>query len=72
MGSPVLTSAANLTAWNALADDAPATILSLAVEVTGPGGVIAEYTGLGFHPRHARYAGLVLGLEPAGRIERVD
>src|SRR5262245_56214468 len=43
MGSPVLTSAANLNAWDALGDDAPATILSLGVEVTGPTGVVAEY-----------------------------
>lgn len=64
MGNPVLTTAANLTAWNALADDAAVTILSLAVEVTGPGGVIVEYAGLGFHARHARYAGLVLGANP--------
>lgn len=62
--TPILTDAADLTAWNALGDDAPVTILSLGVEVTGPSGVIAEYAGLGFHSRHARYAGLVLGASP--------
>lgn len=62
--NPIATSAADLTAWNALADDAAVTILSLGVEVTGPAGVIAEYAGLGFHSRHARYAGLVLGANP--------
>jgi len=62
--TPIATDAADLAAWNALGDDAPVTILSLGVEVTGPSGVIAEYAGLGFHARHARYAGLVLGANP--------
>ena len=62
--TPIVTSAADLTAWDALADDAAVTILSLGVEVTGPAGIIAEYAGLGFHSRHARYAGLVLGANP--------
>ncbi len=62
--TPIATSAADLTAWDALADDAAVTILSLGVEVTGPAGIIAEYAGLGFHARHARYAGLVLGANP--------
>jgi len=62
--TPILTNAADLVAWNALADDAAVTILSLGVEVTGPSGVAAEYAGLGFHSRHARYAGLVLGATP--------
>jgi phage tail sheath protein FI len=39
-------------------------VLSLGVEVTASSGVVAEYSGLGFHPRHARYAGLVLGPTP--------
>ena len=62
--APLATSAANLTGWDALADDAPASLLSLGVEVTAASGVIAEYSGLGFHPRHPRYAGLVLGPNP--------
>ena len=61
---PILTSAANLDAWNALGDDGAVTILTLGVEVTGPSGAVAEYSGLGFHRRHARYAGLVLGATP--------
>ena len=62
--APLATTAADLTAWNALGDDAPATVLTLGVEVTGPSGVVAEYSGLGFHPLHPRYAGLVLGPNP--------
>ncbi len=62
--APLATTAANLDAWNALADDAAATVLTLGVEVTASSGVVAEYAGLGFHPRHARYAGLVLGPTP--------
>ncbi|MGE0222001.1 MAG: phage tail sheath family protein [Acetobacteraceae bacterium] len=62
--TPILTDAANLNAWDALGQDDAVTILSLGVEVTGPSGVITEYAGLGFHPRHARYAGLVLGPNP--------
>jgi phage tail sheath protein FI len=61
---PLLTTAANLTAWNALADDAAVTVLSLGVEVSSASGVAAEFSGLGFHPRHPRYAGLVLGASP--------
>ena len=62
--APLVTTAANLTGWDALADDAPATIVSLGVEVTAATGVVAEYSGLGFHSRHPRYAGLVLGANP--------
>ena len=64
IGNPVTTTAADLTAWNALADDGAVSILTLSVAVTGPAGVIAEYSGLGFAPRHPRYAGLVLGPTP--------
>ena len=39
-------------------------VLSLGVVVTAASGVVAEYSGLGFHPRHQRYAGLVLGATP--------
>jgi hypothetical protein len=62
--APLATTAANLNAWDALGDNAPVTVLSLGVEVTSASGVVAEYAGLGFHPRHARYAGLVLGPTP--------
>lgn len=62
--NPILTNAANLDAWNAAADDAAVTILSLSVEVTGPSGVISEHGGLGFHPLHPRYIGLVLNASP--------
>lgn len=62
--NPIGTNAANLDAWNAAGDDAAVTILSLGVEVSGPSGVISEHGGLGFHPRHPRFVGLVLGAAP--------
>ena len=61
---PLATTAANLTGWDALGDNDPATLVTLGVEVTSAAGVVAEYSGLGFHPRHPRYAGLVLGANP--------
>jgi phage tail sheath protein FI len=62
--APLATTAANLNAWNALADDAPVNVLTLGAAVTAASGVVAEYSGLGFHSRHPRYAGLVLGPNP--------
>lgn len=62
--TPIATSASDLTAWNSLADDGAVTILTLHVIVNGPEGVAAEYSGLGLHARHPRYAGLVLGATP--------
>jgi hypothetical protein len=61
---PLVSSTGNLTSWNALANDAAVVALSLGVEVTGPAGLIAEYSGLGFDPRHSDYAGLELGPAP--------
>jgi len=61
---PILTSAANLNGWNALGDDAAVTVLTVAVEVTGPSGVVGEYAGLGLHERHPRFIGRVLGASP--------
>jgi len=61
---PIPTSAANLNGWNAAADDAAASVLSLTVEVTGPSGVISEHGGLGFHARHPRFVGLLVGATP--------
>lgn len=61
---PIITSAANLTAFNNLADDAPCTIVSMAIEVSDPTGVVYEAGGLGLHPRHPRYIGSVLGAQP--------
>ena len=62
--NPIATTASDLTAWNALADDGAVAILTLHVIVNGPEGVAAEYSGLGFDARHPRYASLVLGPTP--------
>lgn len=61
---PVITSAGNLTAFNALADDGACSIISFAVEVHDPTGLVYESAGLGLHPRHPRFAGTLLGAEP--------
>ena len=61
---PLVTSAGNASAFTALADDGAVSIVSLAVEIDDPSGVVIDYAGLGFHPRHPRYAGLVLGANP--------
>ncbi len=63
-GTTILTTAADLTAWNALTGDSAVTILTLGVAVTAPDGVVAQYSGLGFSSAHARFAGLVLGATP--------
>src|SRR5204863_6829449 len=52
------------SAFTALADDGAVSIVSLSVEIADPSGVVIDYAGLGFHPRHPRYAGLVLGANP--------
>jgi uncharacterized protein len=67
--NPIATTASDLTAWNALADDGAVTILTLHVIVNGPEGVAAEYSGLGFDARHPRHAGLVLGPNPPGTAD---
>jgi phage tail sheath protein FI len=61
---PILTNAANLNDWNALADDGAVTVLTLRVEVSDASGLVAEYAGLGYHPRHPRHALVVLGQTP--------
>ena len=61
---PVITSAGNLTAFNNLADDGACTIISFAVEVQDPTGVVYEAGGLGAHPRHPRFIGTLLGATP--------
>jgi hypothetical protein len=62
--APIAQTAANLNDWNAAGDDAAVNVISLGVEVSGPAGLVAEYSGLGFHPRHPRPALLVLGPTP--------
>ncbi len=60
----VTTTAANADAYNNLGADGAVSVLTLSVVVSDPSGVVAEYAGLGFHPSHPRYAGLVLGAAP--------
>jgi phage tail sheath protein FI len=62
--APLATTAANLNAWTALPDTTPVSIQAMAVQVTAPSGLVAEYAGLGFHARHPRPALLVLGAAP--------
>lgn len=61
---PVQTSAANLTAFNALGDDDACTLITMMVEVYDPTGLVYEAAGLGLHPSHPRYIGTVLGASP--------
>ncbi|MES2033902.1 MAG: phage tail sheath subtilisin-like domain-containing protein [Pseudomonadota bacterium] len=62
--SPMVTSAADATGYTGLAATGALTVVTLGVEIRDPSGVVLEYAGLGFHPRHPRYAGLVLGATP--------
>jgi uncharacterized protein len=61
---PVLTSAGNLNGLTGLADDGACAIVSMAVEVYDPTGLVYENSGLGLHPRHPRFVGSVLGASP--------
>lgn len=61
---PVVTSAADLSALTGLADDGACFIVSFAVEVTDPTGVVFESAGLGLHARHPRFIGTLLGATP--------
>jgi phage tail sheath protein FI len=61
---PVITSAGNLAGFNGLADDGACAIISFAVEVHDPTGVVYEAGGLGLHPRHPRFIGTLLGAAP--------
>ena len=62
--TPMETTAADATGWTNLADDGAVSIVTLSVAVDDPTGTTLEYDGLGFHPRHPRYARLVLGGTP--------
>lgn len=62
--TPMATTAASAAAFTALKDDDPVTIVSMSAVVSDPTGVVAEYSGLGFHPAHPRNALLVLGPTP--------
>ena len=63
------TDAAGLKAFNDAPDDEPASIVSMSALVSDPGGVVAEYNGLGFHALHPRNALLVLGPTPPLAID---
>ncbi len=45
-------------------DAAAATIITVSVEVYDPSGIVYEASGLGVHPRHPRYLGVILGAKP--------
>jgi uncharacterized protein len=62
--TPMETTAADATGWTNLSDDGAVSIVTLSVAVDDPTGTTLEYDGLGFHPRHPRYARLVLGGTP--------
>jgi phage tail sheath protein FI len=62
--SPMETNAADASGFTSLADDGALSIVTLSVAVDDPSGTTLEYDGLGFHARHPRYAGLVLGASP--------
>jgi len=62
--NPVISTAADLTGLNNLADDGACAIVSFAVDVSDSTGLIYEAAGLGVHPLHPRYAGTLLGAAP--------
>ena len=61
---PVITTAGNLNGLTGLADDGACSIISMAVEVYDPTGLVYENSGLGLHSRHPRFIGSVLGASP--------
>jgi hypothetical protein len=68
---PMPTSAGNVSAFTALADDGALTLVTVNVEVRDASGVVYEAAGLGLHPRHPRYIGTVMGLKPPKSIDRL-
>jgi phage tail sheath protein FI len=66
---PILTTATNLTAWNALGEDGAVEVITLRVEVSDASGLLAGYAALGFHPSHPRYALMLLGETPPSAAE---
>ncbi|WP_339950582.1 phage tail sheath subtilisin-like domain-containing protein [uncultured Albimonas sp.] len=61
---PMVTSAADASAFEALADGGALQLVSASVAVEDPAGVVWEGSDLGFHPLHPRYAGSILGASP--------
>ncbi len=68
---PMPTSAGNVSAFTALADDGAAILVTVNVEVRDASGVVYEAAGLGLHARHPRYIGTVMGLKPPKSIDRL-
>jgi hypothetical protein len=68
---PMPTSAGNVSAFTALADDGAAILVTVDVEVRDAAGVVYEAAGLGLHPRHPRYIGTVMGARPPKSIDRL-
>jgi hypothetical protein len=62
--TPMQTSAADATGVTNAANSDPATVITLSALVTGPEGVVAEYSALGLHGLHPRPALQVLGATP--------
>ena len=62
--TPMVTSAADASAFNNLATDGALNIISLSAIISDASGPVAEYAGLGFDKNHPRYVGLVLGATP--------
>jgi phage tail sheath protein FI len=62
--TPMQTSAADATGFTNAANSDPATVITLSALVTGPEGVVAEYSALGLHGLHPRPALQVLGATP--------
>ena len=61
---PVITTAGNLAGFSGLADTGACTIISFAVDVYDPTGLVYEAGALGLHPRHPRFIGSLLGAFP--------
>jgi hypothetical protein len=61
---PVITTAGNLTGFTGLADGGACTIISFAIDVYDPTGLVYEAGALGLHPRHPRFIGALLGAFP--------
>ena len=62
--TPMQTSAADATDFTNAKDSDPATVITISALVTGPEGVVAEYSALGLHSLHPRPALQVLGATP--------
>lgn len=61
---PVISTATDLTGLTGLADDGACFVVTYAVEVIDPTGVVFEAAGLGVHPRNPRFIGALLGAAP--------